>query len=1843
MSMFKEAAIDPQRGGAHPLPSEGIKTIKSTGSFALDSLETLRRRLLDISARNRLLNFPHGRVGNVRIIDELPNELHQMLLSEEELRFKPVPDPTRAQLVEAGYLGRQSPQTGEVLRGTKGPTAAEWGQRLGFATSYDLPFRREQGNNPRNHIDKGVQTLLFPSELETRLRALRAKAETAIEETGANICYAAFGFLEWYDGPESDTPRHAPLLLIPVRIAKGRLNAANGTYHYTVAYTGEEILPNLSLREKLRIDFQLALPELDDLTAPEDYFAAVQERVAKPQPRWRVRRMVTVALLNFSKLLMYLDLDPQRWPKERAITDHPIVSRFFSTQSQEGSGSGFCDEHPIDDIAEIHQRYPLIDDADSSQHSALIDAVQGKNLVIEGPPGTGKSQTITNLIAAALAGGKRVLFVAEKLAALEVVKRRLDRAGLGDFCLELHSHKTQKRHVLEDIASRLSNQNHYRKPAQIEADIARYEALKDELRQYAELINSDWKQTGLSIHAILTSACRYREELNVDPSTLHPDGFDGEVLTPDVHRQSRDTVGLLGEVYGSILAQLGGTGNLLDHPWFGVENRDLQLFDTQRVCESLSQWQDALTTLAGAVETVANQLGVEPPGLPDDLRAIETLRADLVATPLLHGNEVLTALPHLLGPSLAAVEQRLALYHEIRGFRETLADRIRPEVLDSPTTLGHLPKAYSGLNALGLAVPTDLGTLTTALRRVDELQRSLKELGKHMAEVAISLGHAFTDVIKLNEVGLHEFRGLVELVSELRSPLLSLRGEWCDDDELDELLPDLQSRLTVLQAARDELQSVFALDHLPSPQDLDDARARLAERGLLGWFNGEWRAARRRVLGLAAKPGTSIKALVGHLDLLVHYARDKQSLETDVRFGRALGSHFSGLGTPISDLLELRGWYRLTRQRYGIGFGPKVALGDAVIGMRSSVAKGIQSLAQQGILARVDQFLSALAELRSLFLGYPALQSNSAALVSADGPLATLGDRLGVHLKVCQECLVDAQITVAELAEIAGHLQALQSRYADWYAEAVPQQWSQSRLDLSTSPELIDDTTISAAENTVALARWAESDIATEPLQAAIRRAPSEGMFASLRVLAAQISDAWQAQTDRFGEFALLTQLDRDAWQRGDNPRIDGLVARNQAALNSADLLSSWLDYVRVRHRTNVIGFARLATALERGEIAPTAMDAGFKLAVTDLLARQIINEIPALARFSGNAQRAVQKQFCQYDETLKKLQRERIAWQISQNKVPNGWFGGRVADYTELALLRHECGKKKRHIPLRQLVRRAGNALAALKPCFMMGPMSVAQYLPPGEIGFDLVVMDEASQMKPEDALGAVARGGQLVVVGDPKQLPPTSFFDRVIGDDGDEEDATGIAESESILDIAAPMFDARRLRWHYRSQHEHLIAFSNHAFYNGGLIVFPTPYSESDDFGVKWTRVPRGRFVNRRNLEEARVIATAVQQHLLHRAGESLGVVAMSAEQRDQIERAVEEAAKEDPFLQEAIERNQFTEEPFFIKNLENVQGDERDVVFISCTYGPEEVGGRVFQRFGPINSDVGWRRLNVLFTRSKKRMHVFSSMGAEDIILSERSKRGVVAFKDFLSFAESGLLHRTADTGREPDSDFEVAVASALQQAGFECQPQVGVAGFFIDLAVRDPGKRGRYLMGIECDGASYHSAKSVRDRDRLRQEVLERLGWRIRRIWSTDWYRNPRSEIEPILRELAMLKTEAVEPAEVMTEAQEVSAIVERGEREAQILDAAIPPKLDLREALLRFDNEFIRQQAPETPEHQRLLRPAMLEALLEFRPVTKSEFVEMLPLYLRQATCPHEGGYLEQVLHIIEDAETPKRL
>jgi very-short-patch-repair endonuclease len=468
-----------------------------------------------------------------------------------------------------------------------------------------------------------------------------------------------------------------------------------------------------------------------------------------------------------------------------------------------------------------------------------------------------------------------------------------------------------------------------------------------------------------------------------------------------------------------------------------------------------------------------------------------------------------------------------------------------------------------------------------------------------------------------------------------------------------------------------------------------------------------------------------------------------------------------------------------------------------------------------------------------------------------------------------------------------------------------------------------------------------------------------------------------------------------------------------------------------------------------------------------------------------------------------------------------------RINQSGEMAIIRNELNKKRRHLPIRQLMDQAGRAVQAIKPVFMMSPMSIANFLPAGKLDFDVVIFDEASQVKAVDALGALLRGRQAIVVGDTKQMPPTDFFGRDIDTD-DEDNVT--SDIESILSMfRAKGAQERYLSWHYRSRHESLIAVSNVEFYDRKLVVFPAPGTRKNASGLKLRHIPnaiydRGR--TRTNLLEAKAVAAAVLDHAKNKPDLSLGVVAFSVAQRDLIQVEVELLRRKNSDVDKFF-NNAHPSEPFFIKNLENVQGDERDCIFISIGYGRNE-SGRIAKEFGPVNREGGERRLNVLISRAKMVMEVFSNFRADELELDSNASHGVRALKHFLKYAETRELDIPIETGRDVDSPFELEVMTAIKEKGYSVEGQVGTAGYFIDMAIKDPDFLGRYILAIECDGASYHSSRSARDRDRLRQGVLESLGWKFHRIWSTDWFRDSKKEIDRVVQAIERSRQELVNP-------------------------------------------------------------------------------------------------------------------
>ena len=623
------------------------------------------------------------------------------------------------------------------------------------------------------------------------------------------------------------------------------------------------------------------------------------------------------------------------------------------------------------------------------------------------------------------------------------------------------------------------------------------------------------------------------------------------------------------------------------------------------------------------------------------------------------------------------------------------------------------------------------------------------------------------------------------------------------------------------------------------------------------------------------------------------------------------------------------------------------------------------------------------------------------------------------------------------------------------------------------------------------------------------------GNLDSVSGLAKEIEERSRAFSPEVRDIVATLRLDLPtAFEATDMDAVgfEALSTRLQDWLSDMEGLSKWIVLRTRLEAAREAGLDTLVDRLVDGRIGPELAVDQYRYAYLETLMREIVRAYPDLAAFDGGSHGKIVERFKALDRERIGLAREEVA-QAHHAGIPRGGMGGAG----EIGVIRHEINKKRRHMPLRRLMDRAGNAVQAVKPVFMMSPMSVAQFLPPGNITFDLLLIDEASQVLPIDALGAIARAHQIVVVGDERQLPPTRFFARGVDtiDDFDNETQT-VGDLESILGLCSSRgLPECQLRWHYRSRHHSLIAVSNHEFYDDRLFIVPSPYRSESDLGVSFQHVRDGVFDRGRsgtNRPEARVVARAVVEHARRFPDMSLGVGAFSIRQRQAILDELEHLWRQATDVKDYFARG--GAEPFFVKNLENIQGDERDVIFISVGYGRDS-DGFFSMNFGPLSAEGGERRLNVLISRARKRCRVFSSITADDIDLARARGRGPAAFKTFLRFAETGSLWVGRPTGRDFESPFEEAVGSAVRRQGFEIEPQIGIAGFFIDIGVVDPDNPGCYVLGIECDGAAYHSARSARDRDRLRQEVLEGQGWTIHRIWGPDWFQRPEEETRKIL--------------------------------------------------------------------------------------------------------------------------------
>ena len=1713
--------------------------------------------MLDLSRRNRLLKYRET-ARDIAAIDEMPNQVFGHLMDGKRFEFLAHP---------------------ELEEGEEAPS------RL-----LPSPKRGATEASPE-HSDNKLQTPFIERELERRLKRLYSAHRTAIEETGANALYVALGFLRWYEREDSDVPLRSPLVLLPVVMTKRR---GFGSTVYELEFDDQALDTNYSLAEKLARDFDIALPTFGEKVKPESYWRKVAQAVQSPhRATWGVEREIAVGLFRFHKQVLWHDLDPARWPKDASLVEHPLLGRIFlGPTSKDPSPGPLIGDYDIDAIEDGDAAPTLVLDADSSQISAIVDALDRQDgLVIEGPPGTGKSQTIANLIAAALGRGESVLFVAEKMAALDVVYKRLTDVGLGDFCFQMHGLKANRTELLQSVDARLKKR--FQKARAIEAERGRLGDARRELLHLSKVARTPVGPESKPLHEVLWRIERLRQQLGPNFRCIPLEGIDR--LTADSLRRGCQLLDSLG-------SEWSGINENAVRAWAGFEPAAAQTLTSEAapitrglafVDEALAQLRRGDLSGAG-VESVARlvKLGkndtIPIPGPPP--------RADPKLFSFIVNQQRIDALAEFVG----LVKRYLDQVSKVRLVFDYEAEL-------APTYATKLEEYGRPLVELDAWASCPIERLRSEASELEEIVEILDGLSP-VAEPVLALtgGHART---------LAEYQSLAAKAEELmQGPReLSLHGDprlarRAAENHLEEALATFNR---LLSFGEDDLR-VFRLEDIREPAEVQDAITLVRDRSnaVFPILRRDYREARRLVRRLMSSPASfSRKAqFLNLLSLLSRYCSNQAAFEVNEIYRAGLGVLFKGMQTDWQTARSL-------------------------VDHAQELVKVVGRESTQRILADWDDHLDTMSaaseslerQLKTVATYREARESSSPLWDRPVGEVvAELGGRLN-HLNRAVEELLQPWINTTASVHSALEASADYERgrrieteieRAECTAGLIGEHWNGPR------------TSLVPLESTLA---WTRGCLAVDGVDQRLLQwmtLSDAGLDeARLRELSALAHSFRAHLSTHSSQLQVEGNVQLAKWCGGSNATLDDFRAKLSACLSTVSYLPVLSRWWGLKRQVDEHGLASFSEALVGRHTAPDLLSAAFQLSVYEPLARACLAGHPEVSALGLTQLDGVRAQFAQLDLKVLGLNAKALASELGENVPAPGVGHGKVGSYSGVALLRHEIRKKRRHIPMRQLVNRAGDALQTLKPCFLMSPMSVAQYIAPGAMEFDLVIMDEASQIRPEEALGAIARSKRAVIVGDPKQLPPTRFFDAVVSED-EEAEETVLDDTESILDVCRKQLPFRRLKWHYRSQHESLIHFSNDRFYDGDLVIFPSPRPDAEDMGIKFHQIEFPSYRKGRNPGEADAVVERIVQHIQTEPNRSLGVAAFSKRQADEIDLRLDRIRRQRPEIDELF-ANANASEPLFIKNLENVQGDERDVVFISTTYGPESAGAHVFQRFGPINSELGWRRLNVIITRARQRVEVFSSLHPSDILISTGTRRGVRTLRDYIEYASTGVLPEPIDPKPpgEPDSEFEQAVADMLSSMGYEVVPQVGVAGFFIDIGVLSPVRSGDFLLGIECDGAAYHSSSSVRDRDRLRQEILESKGWQIHRIWSTNWFHARQAEIDRLKRVLdEAVAASRVRPVEVFVKPP-VGEVTEPA-----VVDKAMEEDRDLEEVLERYWESNIR---PDFPDRTRsILTREIIPILTRTQPWTESEWQQCVPFRLRERIDPKQGQYLEDILGVI---------
>ena len=1582
-----------------------------------------RDELIDLSKRNRLLNFRVTRSGSLTITEPASSVVLDRLSGKGwRFHYPPLTVDERADVALVRAIEAEDTELTAALQ--------------------------------PDELRSGV---VSAADLSRILRTLSRKDASEFVDKGIRVLYLGIGMLNWSEA--DGAPLKSPLLMVPVTLDRSTPHEP-----YRLVGTEDDWAFNPALAVKLEQDFGVSLT-FDELTGFEQVRDAVVS-ATKDQVGWMVSEEVVLSTFSFHKEAMYRDLRVN----EARIAVHPGV-RALCSGGPEAIGMTSFEPVADADLDDVHppESAASILDADSTQRRCIVAALDGASFVIHGPPGTGKSQTIANVIAELLAAGKTVLFVSEKAAALDVVRNRLGAAGLGHYLLELHSHKATRREVASTLGESLDGRP--RAAGTLRPDqLAEAKRLRSSLSAYAAAVNEVREPIGRTVGALIG------RWLQLDGAPLAPaTSLEGRAMSADRFHELLDIARRWSSAWGPVERRDGFL-------WRDVARPEQARGQVRAIEDQIRAAIEALDVVAERAGRFALELGDPEARSFDDLRRLVALGEHFVET-------YPTPPAWLSGTDdgRAAVLDRRRALESIWSEDRTDRDLLRqlgvddPDLLDADASIA-LAAAEARLASHPNPVVLDEWVsdvdLSTALASLAARRDQAEHLARAGADLAVRLG---ADAANITIVRLRELVALGRLANSPDRP----EGGWIDPVGLERartaaaaLRPFVEEqRALVAQLASVFKPEAMQLDVEQFYDGPDDLVPKLSRWSSVGRAN-------RKQLQVCTLTGKVTAEATGMVTELRRLQRTVLALQESERaHADVLGAHFyRGVETDFESMNRALATAVEVLRLIGQPTDPerlRSELGRAGAPGRTTAA------AAEELAATMTTWDEPLA---------PILGAQATATLAI--PLADAAVRFSqYHDGLAQVASLSAKAAQAGLHQTVGALRAGTS--------------ARHRLELRSR-----ELAASAGEDQTALGTayvgahtdWAGWDRAW-------------GWATAVRGLLIGAIDL-----DRASALVGIPRLDRDlgpAWarferfwsdvlglfvpERREVLELDVDGSMEEARLTLVDLLAQvgdieeWGTFVDARAKLVAGGLEAVVTFCEGQAIARSTVEGAVERSILGGLVDSFAAADHRLAPIRSGERDALVGDYRALDASIIAHAASRTIERCNARR-PKLVVG-------ESAIIRRESEKKVRHRPIQQLMSEAGKVAQNLRPCFMMSPLTVSQFLP-ASLTFDVVIFDEASQVRPSDAVNAIYRGQQLIVAGDRRQLPPTSFFARMTGDGEDVWTEEDVDVFESVLDLCRGSggMPSLPLQWHYRSRHESLITFSNRTFYDSKLITYPSAIESGDDVGVELVYVAEGEYQrgsSRDNPVEAREVVRRVLHHADTHPHLTVGVVAFSEAQATRIGYELEAARRDRRDLDEWFTYDRL--EGFFVKNLESVQGDERDIIIFSIGYGRDEVG-KLTMNFGPLNRSGGERRLNVAVTRAKSRVEVVSSIKAGDISIDTTSV-GVSALRRYLDFAERGpvaLAGVEHFEDAETESPFEDEVLEVVRGLGYAAHPQVGQAGYRIDIGVRHPDLPGRYLLGIECDGAAYHSSLVARDRDRLRQQVLEGLGWRLHRVWGPSWY-------------------------------------------------------------------------------------------------------------------------------------------